>query len=96
MTAAAEDGDADAIEIGLVDREWLESPQERPFRAAPPVEMLKRAIEKLVERRPSMLSSLAQLSAPNEMRGRVMGALAVSFGLMPVGALFIGALAQMW
>jgi adenylate cyclase len=49
---------ADAIEIGLVDREWLESPQERPFRVAPPVELLKRSIEKLVERRPSMLSSL--------------------------------------
>ena len=49
---------ADAVEIGLVDREWLASPQERPFRVAPPVEMLKRSIEKLVERRPSMLSSL--------------------------------------
>jgi hypothetical protein len=37
---------------------------------------------------------LVQLATSEEMRGRVMGALAVSFGLMPVGALFIGALAQ--
>jgi predicted MFS family arabinose efflux permease len=37
---------------------------------------------------------LVQLATSEAMRGRVMGALAVSFGLMPVGALFIGALAQ--
>jgi MFS family permease len=37
---------------------------------------------------------LVQLATSEEMRGRVMGALAVSFGLQPVGALFIGALAQ--
>lgn len=37
---------------------------------------------------------LVQLATREEMRGRVMGALAVSFGLMPVGSLFIGELAQ--
>jgi MFS family permease len=42
----------------------------------------------------SMNQILVQLATSEEMRGRVMGALAVSFGLMPVGALFIGALAQ--
>jgi MFS family permease len=42
----------------------------------------------------SLNQILVQLATSEEMRGRVMGALAVSFGLMPVGALFIGALAQ--
>ncbi len=37
---------------------------------------------------------LVQLVTSDAMRGRVMGALAVSFGLMPVGSLFIGTLAQ--
>jgi MFS family permease len=37
---------------------------------------------------------LVQLATTEEMRGRVMGALAISFGLMPVGALLIGTLAQ--
>ncbi|MFN8537273.1 MAG: MFS transporter [Thermomicrobiales bacterium] len=37
---------------------------------------------------------LVQLATSEEMRGRVMGALAISFGLMPVGALLIGTLAQ--
>lgn len=42
----------------------------------------------------SLNQILVQLATSEAMRGRVMGALAVSFGLMPVGALFIGALAQ--
>jgi predicted MFS family arabinose efflux permease len=42
----------------------------------------------------SLNQILVQLATSEEMRGRVMGALSVSFGLMPVGALFIGALAQ--
>lgn len=37
---------------------------------------------------------LVQLVTSEAMRGRVMGALAISFGLMPVGALLIGTLAQ--
>ncbi len=37
---------------------------------------------------------LVQLATSDALRGRVMGALAVSFGLTPVGALLIGVLAQ--
>lgn len=37
---------------------------------------------------------LVQTHTSEEMRGRVMGALALSFGLTPVGALLIGELAQ--
>jgi MFS family permease len=43
----------------------------------------------------SMLSSLAQLNAPNEMRGRVMSAYMVAFrGGMPLGSLVGGWIAN--
>jgi MFS family permease len=37
---------------------------------------------------------LVQIHTSEEMRGRVMGALALSFGLTPIGALLLGELAQ--
>jgi predicted MFS family arabinose efflux permease len=37
---------------------------------------------------------LVQVHTREEMRGRVMGALALSFGLTPIGALLLGELAQ--
>jgi MFS family permease len=45
----------------------------------------------------SMLSSLAQLNAPNEMRGRVMSIYMVAFrGGMPLGSLIGGWVASVW
>ncbi len=49
---------ANAVEVGLVDREWLEEPGERPFRTATPVQVVRRFLERSVEQRPSVLSSL--------------------------------------
>ncbi|CAA9584677.1 MAG: hypothetical protein AVDCRST_MAG88-3774 [uncultured Thermomicrobiales bacterium] len=41
----------------------------------------------------SLITVLLQTSAPDAMRGRLMGALTLTFGLSPVGALIIGELA---
>jgi len=49
---------ANAVEVGLVDRQWLEEPGDRPVRSASTVEMLQRVMERSVEQRPSALSSL--------------------------------------
>lgn len=49
---------ANAVEVGLVDRQWLEEPGDRPVRSATTVEMLQRVMERSVEQRPSALSSL--------------------------------------
>lgn len=49
---------ANAVEVGLVDRAWLEEPGDRPIRTATPVEMMQRFLERSAERRPSVLSSM--------------------------------------
>ena len=49
---------AQAADVGLVDRAWLEHPADNPFRTAPPVEMVQRFLERTTERRPSMLASV--------------------------------------
>lgn len=49
---------AQAADVGLVDRAWLEHPAENPFRTAPPTEMVQRFLERSAERRPSMLTSV--------------------------------------
>jgi len=49
---------AQAADVGLVDRAWLEHPSENPFRTAPPGEMVQRFLERTTERRPSLLASL--------------------------------------
>lgn len=49
---------ADAIEVGLIDREWLESPVDKPIRTVGTAEVLQRYIEKSVEEQPSVLQSL--------------------------------------
>jgi adenylate cyclase len=53
---------ANAMEVGLVDRAWLEEPGDRPIRTATPSEVMQRFLERSAERRPSVLSS-AGLSA---------------------------------
>jgi len=49
---------ANAVEVGLVDREWLEQPGDRPIRSATPKEVVQRFVERSVEQRPSVLGSL--------------------------------------
>ena len=49
---------AQAADVGLVDRAWLEHPAENPFRTAPPAEMVERFLERTSERRPSTLASV--------------------------------------
>jgi adenylate cyclase len=53
------DDAAAAVELGLVDQAWLEHPGEgQPISSSAPTEVLRRFLERSVERRPSKLSSL--------------------------------------
>ncbi|HEX3794167.1 MAG TPA: adenylate/guanylate cyclase domain-containing protein [Acidimicrobiales bacterium] len=52
------DDAATALEIGLVDREWLDEPGSGPISSSAPADILRRFLERSVERRPSKLSSL--------------------------------------
>ncbi|HEX4174785.1 MAG TPA: adenylate/guanylate cyclase domain-containing protein [Acidimicrobiales bacterium] len=52
------DDAATALEIGLVDEEWLQAPGERPISSSAPGDILRRFVERTVERHPSKLSSL--------------------------------------
>jgi adenylate cyclase len=49
---------ANAVEVGLIDRNWLDAPGEHPIRTATPVQVMRRFLERSVEQRPSVLSSL--------------------------------------
>lgn len=49
---------AQAADVGLVDRAWLDDPAQQPFRTAPPGEMVQRFLERTAERRPSALASV--------------------------------------
>ena len=49
---------AQAVETGLVSREWLERPGETPVSEATPVEVMERWLERSVEQKPSVLASL--------------------------------------
>lgn len=49
---------ANAIEVGLVDRDWLEQPGTQPIRTASTAEMIQRFLERSVEQRPSLVGSL--------------------------------------
>lgn len=49
---------AQAADVGLVDRAWLEHPADNPFRTAPPWEMVQRFLERTSERHPSTLASV--------------------------------------
>jgi adenylate cyclase len=52
------DDAATALEIGLVDRAWLDNPGEAPISSSAPSDIMRRFLERSVERRPSKLSSL--------------------------------------
>jgi adenylate cyclase len=47
-----------AVEVGLVDREWLDEPGRRPIRTTPALDVVQRFLERSVERRPSALGSI--------------------------------------
>ena len=52
------DDAATALEIGLVDEAWLQAPGEGPISSSAPGDILRRFLERTVERHPSKLSSL--------------------------------------
>lgn len=47
-----------AVEVGLVDREWLEAPGRRPVGTAPALDVVQRFLERSIERRPSTLGAI--------------------------------------
>ena len=47
-----------AVEVGLVDREWLDEPGRVPIRTTPALDVVQRFLERSVERRPSALGSI--------------------------------------
>ena len=49
---------ASAVEMGLVDRTWMEEPGRHPIRTATPVEVVQRFLERSVEQRPSALAAI--------------------------------------
>lgn len=64
---------ATAVEVGLVDRSWLEEPGRHPISTATPLDVIQRFLERSVEQEPSLvarlgLSALQMLSwgAPDE------------------------------
>ncbi|HEY6472672.1 MAG TPA: adenylate/guanylate cyclase domain-containing protein [Acidimicrobiales bacterium] len=58
MIRSDPDDAATALEIGLVDEEWLQAPGDRPISSSTPGEIMRRFLERTVERHPSKLSSL--------------------------------------
>lgn len=58
-----------ALEMGLVDRRWLEDPGRRPITTTAPTQILERFWERAVETRPSRLSTLG-LGAAQLLAGR--------------------------
>jgi adenylate cyclase len=49
---------ATAVEVGLVDRTWLEQPSQVPFRVAPALDVVQRFLERSAERQPSVLAQV--------------------------------------
>ena len=49
---------ANAVEVGLIDRRWLEQPGEHPVSTATPRQVLQRFLERSVEQKPSLVNQL--------------------------------------
>ena len=47
-----------AVDVGVIDSEWLADPAHNPPRVAPPVDVLRRWLERVVERHPSALAGV--------------------------------------
>ena len=59
-----------ALELGLVDRTWLDNPGKGPVSTSGPYDVLERFLERAVEQRPSRISSLG-LGAAQLLAGRL-------------------------
>jgi adenylate cyclase len=76
---------ATAVEVGLIDRAWLEEPGQHPVSSAAPLDVVQRFLERSSERRPSFLarvglSALQALSWRSEEPGEgVPETMAVAF-----------------
>lgn len=66
MIRSDEEWAAQAVDVGLVDRDWLADPGANPARIAPPSQVLERFLQRSAEQRPSVLSSIG-LSALQAM-----------------------------
>ncbi len=49
---------AAALEIGLIDRRWLDDPVNRPISTSKPTEIVEQFLERSVERKPLLLSKV--------------------------------------
>ena len=49
---------ASLSEIGVVNREWVDDPHAGPMSTSTPIEVVERLLERSVERRPSLLSTI--------------------------------------
>ena len=58
-----------ALEMGLVDRRWLDNPGRAPITSTRPVEVIERFLERAVEARPSRLSTLGLGARPSYSPG---------------------------
>lgn len=47
-----------AVEVGIVDRRWLDEPGEHPITTSAPLDVVQRFLERSTERRPSALASI--------------------------------------
>ncbi len=47
-----------AAEVGLIDRAWLEDPQNRPIRTATSLDVVQRFLERSVEQEPSLIANM--------------------------------------
>src|SRR3954452_23729999 len=47
-----------AIEVGIVDRQWLEAPGDHPLSRAPTRDVVQRFLERSVDRKPSALAAI--------------------------------------
>ena len=49
---------ATAVELGVINPDWVDAPGEHQFSSAAPIEVVERFLERTTEQRPSMLASL--------------------------------------
>ena len=47
-----------AVEVGVLDRDWLDHPEAHTVAPNPPLEVMRRLLERTVERRPSVLATI--------------------------------------
>jgi adenylate cyclase len=75
---------ATALELGLVDRAWLDDPGQGPVSSSAPSDILQRFLERSVENRPSKLSTLGLsavqlLSSTRDAPGGIVQEITVVF-----------------